>query len=270
MVNESAGATGRDVMYGNPANALEDEGVISPRTGDVEKMKSAMRSGASPAQAASAAGGRFGAVSDSINELGPQLTQKLSASRNMIDVSGAIDKPLQDAASEIIGNSGMTQAEKLTAINQLGDLQAEIHSTLGSRISITPLEANQIKQDIGDRVNWTGTTAVTDEVKPAYRSLYGSIKNAVNNAVPEAAELNERLENLYAARTPLNRLMLNEEVSRGPGAMGGTIGRNLLGRVESSIGRFLPFLSYGSNAARPVAVGASATAASQLPWRRNQ
>jgi hypothetical protein len=264
MVNESVGATGRDVMYGNPAVALEDEGITKPNTGDLEKMKGALRSGATPQQADSAAGGRFGATSDRINQLGPQLEQKLAASRNMIDVSSAIDKPLQDAASEIINNPAMTQPEKLAAINQLGDLQSEIHSSFGGRNQISPLEANYLKQSIGNRVNWTSTTPVADEVKPAYRSLYGSIKKAVNSAVPEAAPLNERLENLYAANKATERLMGSEEVSRGSGPMRGTIGTNLLGRVESSIGRFLPFLATTSRATQPVASGTAAT----LPWRR--
>ena len=178
-------------------------------------------------------------MSGKIQELSPRLETALGNSTNMIKVADAIDKPLNKAINEIIANPAMTEAEKTAAFNQLAELHLALRQGLGEEI--TPLQANQIKQAVGDRINWGGNTAVGDEVKPAYRAVYGSLKEAVNKAVPETAELNERLTNLLAANKDLTRLSMQEEVGAGRGMAGGAIGRNLIGRLESMSGRVVPF-----------------------------
>jgi hypothetical protein len=156
-------------------------------------------------------------------------------------VADAIDKPLEDAVIDIIRNPAMTQTEKDAAITQLGGLQQSIHASLPQgTTTLTPSEAQAIKQAVGDRVNWGGATAVTDEVKPAYRDLYGSLKSAIHDAVPQAAQLDERLSNLLAAKNDLVRLAMQEEVGRGMGVMRGKIGSSVLGAIESGAGRVLP------------------------------
>lgn len=230
FINESVGATGRDVIYGNPAKALTDEGISSPFTGDIEKVKAAGGD-------LTAAGGRLGDVAQRVSELQPQVNQALAQSTRTISVADAIDRPLTDAMNDIIGNSAMTDAEKMAAISQLGGLQASLKEGLGADIS--PLKANQLKNLVGSRVRWNGTNAIGDEVKPAYKAVYASLKGEVNDAVPEIADLNERLTNLYAAQDDLIRLARNEEVSRGAGAMRGTIGTSLLGKLEAGAGRLI-------------------------------
>ena len=228
FINESVGATGRDVIYGNPAKALTDEGISSPFTGDIEKVKAA-------AGDLTAAGGRLGDVAQRVSELQPQVNQALAQSTKTISVADAIDKPLTDAMNDIIGNSAMTDPEKMAAISQLGGLQASLKEGLGADIS--PLKANQLKNLVGSRVRWNGTNAIGDEVKPAYKAVYASLKGEVNDAVPEIADLNERLTNLYAAQDDLIRLARNEEVSRGAGAMRGTIGTSLARETRSRGGQ---------------------------------
>ena len=228
------------MIYGNPAKALTDEGISSPFTGDIEKVKAA-------AGDLTAAGGRLGDVAQRVSELQPQVNQALAQSTKTISVADAIDKPLTDAMNDIIGNSAMTDPEKMAAISQLGGLQASLKEGLGADIS--PLKANQLKNLVGSRVRWNGTNAIGDEVKPAYKAVYASLKGEVNDAVPEIADLNERLTNLYAAQDDLIRLARNEEVSRGAGAMRGTIGTSLLGKLEAGAGRFIPGASAGANAA---------------------
>ena len=240
FVNESVGATGRDVVYGNPAKALTDERISSPFTGDIEKVKAAGGD-------LTAAGGRLGDVAQRVSQLQPQVNQALGQSTKTISVADAIDKPLTDAMNDIIGNSAMTDPEKMAAISQLGGLQASLKEGLGADIS--PLKANQLKNLVGSRVRWNGQNAIGDEVKPAYKAVYASLKGEVNNAVPEIADLNERLTNLYAAQDDLVRLARNEEVSRGAGGMRGTIGTSLLGKLESGAGRFIPGAAAGARTA---------------------
>jgi hypothetical protein len=254
LVNESVGATGRDVIYGNPAKALLNEGIITPATGDIEAAKAG--------QGLIDAGGRLGQVSQRVMQLQPQVNAALSASQKTISISDAVDKPLMQAFNDIVGNSAMTAPEKQAAISQLGDLQQSLHSGLGS--DITPLQANQLKNQIGARVRWTGTNQVGDEVKPAYKAVFASLKNAVNDAVPEVADLNERLTNLHAAQDDLLNLSRNEEVGRGRGIMRGTIGTSFLGALESGAERFLPGTAQAGRFVPPVAVGSIPALGSKL------
>lgn len=237
MVNLSAGTTARDVTYGNPAVAIMDNGITSPMTGDLEAYKNALRSGSTPDQALIAAGGRVGQVAQKVQQIAPQVDQMLSKSTVPINVADVIDRPLNDAMSEIAGNRAMTDAEKDAAVNQLGALQKSLKEGLGS--TITPLQANQIKQAIGARVNWAGNIAVTDEVKPAYRAVYGALKMAVNKAVPQVAELNENLSNLLSAQTDLQKLMQAEEAGQGRGALGSAV-TGIARRAEAVAGRAVP------------------------------
>jgi hypothetical protein len=236
-INESLGATARDVTYGNPAKGILDEGINSPFTGDIEKYKAALRAGASPEQAMQAAGGRAAAVSERITQLAPQVDQALSASTAQIPVADVIDKPLMKAATEIIGNPAMTGAEKDSALTQLGSLQQSLKEGLGNTLS--PLQANQIKQAIGGRINWAGNISVTDDVRPAYRAVYGALKQAVNQAVPEVAPVNERLTNLLAAQTDIEKLMKSEEAGMGKGALGSAV-TGIARRAEAVMGRAIP------------------------------
>lgn len=263
-INESLGATARDVTYGNPAKAILDEGINSPFTGDIEKYKAALRAGAPPEQALVAAGGRVAGVSQKISELSPQIDQALSKSAAKIPVADVIDKPLMSAATDVINNKAMTQAEKDAALTQLGALQHSLKEGLGDTFS--PLEANKIKQAIGSRINWAGNIAVTDEVKPAYRAVYASLKNAVNGAVPEMATINERLTNLLAAQTDLEMLMKSEEVGMGKGALGSAV-TGIARRAEAVAGRAVPGIRTATQVApriAPFSGGPIGTAAAQL------
>lgn len=254
LINESVGATGRDVIYGNPAKALLDEGIITPTTGDIEAVKAG--------KGLIDAGGRLGAVSQRLMQLQPQVNSALAASTKTIPIADAVDKPLMDAFNEITANRAMTAAEKQAAISQLGDLQQSLHAGLGS--DITPLQANQLKNQIGARVRWTGTNQVGDEVKPAYKAVYASLKDAVNNAVPEVADLNERLTNLHAAQDDLLTLSRNEEVGRGRGVLRGTIGTTAFGALESGAGRVLPGAAAAGRFIPPAAIGSIPALGSQL------
>lgn len=250
MINESVGATARDVTYGNPARALLDENITTPVTGDIEKYKDALRSGAEPQDALIASGGRLGEVAQKVKDLAPQLDKILGKSTATIKTADIIDKPLLGAATEIMSNPAVTDQEKDTAITQLGALQQSLKRGLGDTVS--PLQANQIKQAIGNRINWTGNIAVSDDVKPAYRQVYGTIKEQVNKAVPEAADINERLTNLLSAQTDLERLAKAEEVGQGKGALGSAV-TGIVRRAEAVTGRVIPGANAGAQAVQSAA-----------------
>jgi len=246
FINRSLGATAQDVTYGNPAKALLDNDISTPFTGDIEKYKGALRSGASPADAEKAAGGRFAAVSQKISEYAPQLDAALNSSQAKLKVSDVIDKPLYDAATDIVNNRAMTAGEKDAAISKLGDLQSEMKQGLGDEIS--PSEASEIKRAIGDRVNWGRESAIGDEVKPAYKNLYGSLKKGIHDAVPGAKTLDEKLTDLLAAKSDLENTAKVEEAGKGQMA-----GLSTVGKAEAILGRTLPLAGKASSALTPVA-----------------
>jgi hypothetical protein len=115
----------------------------------------------------------------------------------------------------------MTDEVKDAAIHQLGAFQKSLKEGLGKDVS--PLQLNKIKQSLGNRMNWGGTISVTDDIKPALRSVYGTMNKLISDAVPQAKELNERLSNLYAAQSDLETLTKAEEVGRGGGVTGGKV-----------------------------------------------
>jgi hypothetical protein len=191
----------RDLTYGNSAKAMVDEAIWNMATGDYHVYRTALQQGRSAREAAQAAGGQLAVIHQKITDYTLKLEAALSESKATINVEETIDKPLEQAVLEIIGNGAMSDLEKDTAIQQLGALQELVKH--GLRGELTPLQANQIILTIGERLNWGGSTDVSEEFKPVYRALYGSLKTAIRAAVPEAQSLHDRLTNLYAAKSEL-------------------------------------------------------------------
>ena len=270
-VNESMMANARDVTYGNPAKALLDEGITSPITGDLEKFKSAIRSGATLQGASQAAGGRIAAISDSINDIAPQLQQTLAASTAKIPASTVTDV-IDNGIKAIQANRGVTAPEANAAISELNaikDAALKVPGVPGASAQAwAPLEANALKQEIGQSVNWAGRERIGQLVDPIKKQVYGNLKNAVNAAAPGAADLNERLTNLLAAQSDVNKLAGFEEVGRGR-SMGGVIGPSWMGRVEALAGRFIPAASWLTPSVSP-AIKSAIPAISQQNGTTNQ
>jgi len=194
----------RDLTYGNYAKALVDEAIWNMATGDYEVYKTALRQGKPAAEAAQAAGGQLAIVHRKISEYTLKIEAVLSESKATINVGDVIDNPLEHAMLEIISNSAMGEAGKDAAIDHLGALQEQINRGLNREI--TPLQAHRIARTIGDRANWGARSCLSEELKPAYRAVYGSIRNAIRAAVPDAHNLDERLANLYAAKFDLENM----------------------------------------------------------------
>jgi hypothetical protein len=265
LVNESVMAAPSDVAYGNPARALLDERIATPKTGDLEKFKDAIRSGATLQGAAEAAGGRIAAINQKIGQLAPELHQKLAAAGanraagatfsnlTRIPVSTVTD-PIDSGIQAILKNRGVTAEDAQAAIKELQALKQaalKVPSVPGATTTAwAPVEANAVKQEIGRSINWQGRERIGQLVEPIRREVYGNLKNSVNAAAPGTAALNERLTNLLAAQADVNKLAGFEEVGRGR-SMGGVIGPSWMGRVEALAGRFVPAASWLTPAISP-------------------
>jgi len=205
VVKTTADSTGkapvRDVAYGNSAKAMVDEAIWNLATGDYQVYKTALQQGKSAGEAAQAAGGQLEVVHRKLGEYTIKLEAALSETKATINTAEAIDKPLEQAVLEIIRNDAMSDLEKDSAIQQLGALQEWVKQ--GQQGEISLLQAHRMLLAIGDRLNWGGTNGVLAEFKPVYRTVFCSLKTAIQTAVPDVQNLHDRLTNLYAAKSEL-------------------------------------------------------------------
>jgi hypothetical protein len=196
----------RDLTFGNSAKAMVDEAIWNLAIGDYEVYRTALQQGKPAREAAQAAGGQLAVIHQKISEYTLKLEAVLSESKATVHLEENVDKPLEQAMLEAIGNESMSDQEKDSVIQQLGAVQEWVKR--GLKGDITPLQANEIILAIGERLNWGGSTEVPEECKAVYRTLYTRLKNAVRTEVPEAQNLQDRLTNLYAAKCDLERELL--------------------------------------------------------------
>jgi hypothetical protein len=200
-VEPSVRESARDLAYGDGTKALVDETLWNMEPGDFEAYSAALRQGKTAAEAAQVAGGQLAVVHRKISEYTLKIEAVLSKSKVVISAADVIDKPLERAMLEIIGNSAMSDTQKDAAIDHLGAFQEQMKRDLNREI--TPLQAHRIARFIGDRANWGATSDLSEELKPAYRAVYTTVRNAIRAGVPQAHDLDERLANLYAAKSDL-------------------------------------------------------------------
>jgi hypothetical protein len=209
----SAKSRTRDLTFGNPAKAMVDEAIWNLAAGDYEVYRTALQQGKSAREAAQAAGGQLAVMHQKISDYTLKLEAVLSEAKATINVGETIDKPLEQATLEIIGNEALSDSEKDAGIQQLGATQEWVKQ--GVQGEITALQANQIILRIGERLNWGGSTEVPEELKAVYRMLNGNLKTAICAATPKAQNFQERLINLYAAKSEVDReLLITRELTQ--------------------------------------------------------
>jgi len=191
----------RDLIYGNAAKALVDEAIWNMAPGDFALYKTAQQQGRSVIEAALAAGGQLAVVHRKISEYSIKLESILFESKAKIDREDVIDKAFEQAITEIIANAALADAEKDAAIAHIGSLQESINRGLEREIS--PFQAYRVAAMLGERVNWGTGASVSEELKPAYRTVYSSARNALRSSAPHIQILEERLTNLHAAKADL-------------------------------------------------------------------
>jgi hypothetical protein len=189
-INRSMGATPRDVRYGDPAKALIDNNIMAPTNI-----------------------GRLQAVNQALADISPKVDAALAANPKTVDVDSIIEDRITQAQQEV-QKSKMTPAEKRTANRQLEALREEEPKEGGYNLK----DANDVKQRIGDVVNWEKRPApMATPVESAYRATYGDIKSAINKASPDVAAMNENRTNLIAAQHSIQEgALLKSKVGQGP------------------------------------------------------
>lgn len=90
-----------------------------------------------------------------------------------------------------------------------------------------PSDAVTLKQEIGDLGKWTGNASDDGIVNTTTRKLYGTVREAIEKAVPSVKAVNETLSGLLSADSLLNRAAVYERgapMFKGPGKIVGTAG----------------------------------------------
>ena len=209
----SARSRTRDLTFGNPAKAMVDEAIWNLAAGDYEVYRTALQQGKSAREAAQAAGGQLAVMHQKIGDYTLKLEAVLSEAKATINVGEALDKPLEQATLEIIGNEALSDSEKDAVVQQLGAIQEWVKQ--GLQEEMTALQANQIILRIGERLSWGGSTEVPEELKAVYRTLNGNLKTGICAAVPKAQTFQEQLINLCAAKSEVDReLMITRELTQ--------------------------------------------------------
>jgi hypothetical protein len=199
----------RYLTYGDSAKGLVDEAIWNLEAGDYEAYKTALQNGSPAVEAAQAAGGQLAIIVRKTSEYTRTLEALLSQSKSKIDAMEVINKPLEQATLALIGNDRTGDAEKDTAIGQLGAFQESLNRGLGPEI--TPLQAFKMACAVGDRAKWGASSDLPEELKPAYGEVYANLRGAIIATVPEVLGVFERLTNLFVAKAELeNQFLLSQ------------------------------------------------------------
>lgn len=191
----------RDLTYGDSAKALVDEAIWNLEPGDYDVYSSGLQSGKSAMEAAQSAGGQLAIMHRKVGEYTRALEALLAESKSIIKPIDVINRPLEHATLELIDKDEISDAKKDAAIDQLGAFQESLN--LGLNEQITPLRAFRMACSLGDGANWGATSKLSDELKPAYGTVYTNLRDAMIAAVPGALGLFERLANLCVAKAEL-------------------------------------------------------------------
>lgn len=186
MVYENVGETAADVRTGtNPARGVVDEGLVGTKKGLA----------GSP--------GKPGKIAARLSELksrADNILQNHPNSRQIIDMEPVVDSAIDDAiqsSQKVAGGTERLEALRTALKTKYGKLQG------------TPYEMNKLKTDIQEGANRLGAFKNTqpDEatIAAAMRDASSRIKNAVNERVPEAADLNQRMSDLIDAKAGITR-----------------------------------------------------------------
>ncbi len=201
----------RDLAYGNPAKALVDETIWNLQPGDYDAYRAALRQGKSAAEAAQAAGGQLAVVHRKIHEYAARIDALLAASNAGINVDDAIHPLLESETLKIIADAALTDEQKDAALGCLGEFQEWINR--GLKPAATPLKIHQLALAIANRANWgAAADSIADELKSAYRAVFVSLRTAIHTAIPDVRDADDRLVNLFAAKSDLD-LALHAETA---------------------------------------------------------
>lgn len=223
MVYEGVGEAAGDARFGiDPARGLVNEGLVGSKEGLAGDVTNRLP-------------GKIDARLGELKSASDNILQNHPNSRLYLDAEPAIDSAIDRAvkSAKDVGAEG--------TVARLEQLRTALKSRYG-RLQGSPFELNELKTRLQNSANELGGYR---NVEPADASAAMAMKNAAQNvrqmvdkAVPEAAELNGRMADLIDAKAGLQRkinLAKGEDLFGGrPGTHGGMISRSLQRTIGSA------------------------------------
>jgi hypothetical protein len=190
-VNRWMNVTVKQVSHGaNPGARLVGENLVG-----ATKEATAQN----VAAALDASGRQLGAMLDKAGEAGARI----NASDSVIDILNSIKK-------RIGSPKGSTFA------NQIDSIWDDITERYPHLDNLTPREAHQLKQEVGDVARWSGPAA-DEPVNEGLVRIYRDLNNKIRSAVPGAGEEQSRWSDLYVGTKALQESMRKDLIGRGTG-----------------------------------------------------
>lgn len=175
--------------------------------------------GAAVAEEGMVAGSKAGLldqIGQSLKDTGQKIDFHLSdpaVNKPSIDVTNSVIDPLNEMESAAIKNKNLALADKVADLrNRLTHDYARdpngnlVPTGTTKLVGLTPLEANALKQSIGEMAKWTGNLE-TDQLSPALREIYGRINGQVEGAAPGIKAINKKYGELLSAHDSLDTSM---------------------------------------------------------------
>lgn len=220
-----------------------------------------------------------------LNKIGQQIGDTVkNAPQTPIDISDAVVNPMDDALAKAATNnerglfSSLQETKKGLTSDLFYDPSTEsIEQRVGPKnlTAVTPTDLFDLKKRVGDSVRWTNQ-AFENDLNSAKGSVYGGLKEKLNQAVPEVAPLNKDYGDLRAGMSALERripienrnnaISLPDTVATAGGIASGHPGYALAGLAGKKLVNATPFrtgidsglFSYGTSAPKPLTAAPSA------------
>lgn len=152
-------------------------------------------------------------ITDKLADQGNKINFQLSdpaVNKPVVDVTNAVIDPLNEMETAAIKGKNLDLADRVADLrNRLThdfarDPSGKLVPTGTTKLSgLTPMEANAMKQDIGEMARWTGKPEV-DELSPAVHEIYGRINDQIEQAAPGIKDINKRYGELKSAQDSLD------------------------------------------------------------------
>lgn len=229
LVNSLIKPLKRDLSYGkNPGRAVAEEGIVANNFDDLLEK-----------------------ITDRRQAIGQKIGQKLSSSSKKVDISNSfssIDDAIQSARKAPRTNSALISRLESLKADILGETTDAAGNVVMTRklANITPNQAMEVKQIIGDLTKFTGNHSDDAMANKALKQIYGKIKEKINRAVPGVSSLNEKYADLLSAQiaTKYRNEIIQRQNLIGFGATTQGIGAALLTSIASG-GAAIPSVLVG-------------------------
>ncbi|MFH2145939.1 MAG: hypothetical protein ABII75_07950 [Candidatus Omnitrophota bacterium] len=155
--------------------------------------------------------GMLDKITSKKEEIGKQMDVILNKPEiisKKIDINSALT-PIDEAMNKAIKNGEQALYDRLKSIKdgmtkEFQSVEGKLMPIGDKNLVLSPLEAKQLKTELGQATKWTGQ-AFDNDVNKVRVQIYRNIDEMIDNAVPGIDKLNSRYANILSAENALDR-----------------------------------------------------------------